>query len=27
MPSAIGQDLSDRSNCHYYFALCESCFL
>lgn len=27
MPSAIGQDLSDRSNCHYYFAVCESCFL
>jgi hypothetical protein len=27
MPGAIGQDLSDRSNCHYYFAVCESCFL
>lgn len=27
MPRAIGQDLNDRSNCHYYFAVCESCFL
>jgi hypothetical protein len=27
MPHAIGQDFSDRSNCHYYFAVCESCFL
>ena len=24
---AIGQDLSDRNNRHYYFAVCESCFL
>ncbi len=27
MPGALGKDLSDRSNCHYYFAVCESCFL
>ena len=27
MPRAIGRDLSDRSNCHYYFVVCESCFL
>jgi hypothetical protein len=27
MPSTIGQDLSDRNNCHYYFAVCESCLL
>ena len=27
MSRAIEQNLSDRSNCHYYFAVCESCFL
>jgi hypothetical protein len=27
MPGTIGQDLSSRSNCHYYFAVCELCFL
>jgi hypothetical protein len=27
IPRAIEQNLSDRSNCHYYFAVCESCFL
>ena len=27
MPREMGRDLSDRSNCHYYFAVCESCFL
>ena len=27
MLRAFGQDLSDRSNRCYYFAVCESCFL
>jgi hypothetical protein len=27
MPGAIGQNLSDRNNCLYCFAFCESCFL
>ena len=27
MPRAIEQDWSDRGNSHYYFAVCESCFL
>ena len=27
MSRAMEQDLSDQSNYHYYFAVCESCFL
>jgi uncharacterized paraquat-inducible protein A len=27
MSRAMRQDLSDQSNCHHYFAVCESCFL
>ena len=27
MPRAMGRDLSDRTNYHYYFVVCESCFL
>ena len=27
MPHSRGWDLSDRDNCHSFFAVCESCFL